>query len=516
MRRSKFLSLTKRLISESDDIHTTRTNRAIALMIGSTVNTLLSLLLSMAAARVLTKIELANNSQTFLVYTTFASFLTLGIPSGIYYHLVHNEHRKRAVVSESILLTLGASLLFALFIIFGGNYLLANAFRNSQIAELLYWLIPYSLFMVPMNVITCVFVYENRIRFNAVFSTVQTFVTLAVVIVSMLVFRTGKSMIVSRVIVSIAFVVVASVILNHVLPKEESSKLNLSSIKSLLYISIPLGLAYMTSILDRSLDKWIVSVLLSPETYAVFTQGARELPLIDTITGAISTVMLVDITKAAKDGDFPLAVAMFRKIAEKTSLILLPTMMFFLVTASPVIRLLYTEAYAEAIPVFQVYLLYLPIRTVVFGPLLIALGKSKFILIRSIIGLCLNALLSILAVWLLGAVGAAIATIFVIYLFDIPSNLYVISKATGIKWINLLPFRRYGLCVFLSLPGVVLCIVVRLLFTASLAPLYALIIEAAIFTVSTGTMFVWRFHLPVKSYYESTIRYLRKLNKPNK
>lgn len=508
--------IVKRLLRERDDVHTTRTRRATALMIASAVNTLLSLLLSMIAARILTKTELAINSQTFLVYTTFAPFLTLGIPSGIYYHLAHNEHRKRAVVNESILLTLCTSLLFSLFILCGGNEVLANAFHNSQIEELLYWLIPYSLFMVPMNVISCVFVFEYRIRFNSAFSAVQTFVILAVVTVSVLIFRTGESMIVSRVIVSIAFVVVAGIILNYILPKEKSTKPDLSSIKTLLSIAIPLGLAGMLSTLECSLDKWIVSVMLSPETYVVFTQGARELPLINTITGAISTVVLVDITKYAKDGDFPAAVALFRKIAEKTSLILLPAMMFLFVTASPVIRLLYTDAYAEAIPVFQIYLLFVPIRTVVFGPLLIALGKSKYILVRSIISLCLDALLSILGVYVLGAAGAALATIFVIYLFNVPSNLYVISKATGIKWTKLLPFRRIGLCILLSIPGAAVCIAARVLFTASLAPLYALIIEAALFATSTGVLLTWRFHLPVKSYCRSGIQCLKRLMKPNK
>ncbi|NLL35522.1 MAG: oligosaccharide flippase family protein [Clostridiales bacterium] len=505
----------KRLLRDRDDVHASRTSRAVALMIASTVNTLLSLLLSMVAARVLTKTELAINSQAFLIYSTFASLLTLGIPSGIYYYLVHNEHRKRAVVNESILLTLGTSLMFSLFILCGGNQVLANAFHNPQIAELLYWLIPYALFMVPMNVISCVFVYENRIRFNAVFSATQTFVILAVVIVSMLIFRTGESMIVSRVIVSIAFVVVAGIVLNHILPKEESSKVNLSSIKSLFYISIPLGLADIVATLDRSLDKWIVSIMLSPERYAVFMQGARELPLIGTITGAISTVMLVDITRAAKDDDFTTAVALFRKIAEKTSLILLPVMIFLFVTASPFIRFLYTEAYADAIPIFQIYLLYLPIRTVVYGPLLIALGKSKYILVRSIIGLCLNALLSILAVYLLGAAGAALATILVLYLFNLPSNLYVISKATGIKWTKLLPFRRIGLSILLTIPGAALCIVARVLFTASLAPLNALIIEATLFAASTGALLTWKFQLPVKSFCELGIRYIKRLKKLN-
>lgn len=496
----------KRLILEPDNANATRANRAASLMIANAVNTMLSLLLSMAAARVLTKTELAVNSQTFLVYSTVSSFLTLGIPSGIYYHLAHNEHCKRAVVNESVLITIGASLLFSLFILCGGNRILANAFHSSEIAGLLYWLIPYTLFMVPMSVLSCVFVYENRIRFNAVFSAVQTFVILMIVVVAMLVFRTGRAMVVSRVIVSIAFTVIAGIIVYRFLLKDDSSKIDISNVKALLYVSIPLGLASMVSTLDRSLDKWIVSVMLSPEAYAVYTQGARELPLIGTVTGAISTVMLVDITKAAKRGDYSTAVALFRRIAEKTSPILLPLMVFFLVSADPFIRFMYTDAYIGAVSVFRIYLLYLPIRTVLFGPILIALGKSNFIFIRTVIELFINGLLSVLAVRLWGAQGAAIATIAVLYLFSLPCNYYVISRATGVKWTRLFPYRSAGLCILLSLPGAALCIAARILFTAHLLPIYALAVEAALFAASSGALLIWKFRVPVKSIYQKAIR----------
>jgi hypothetical protein len=57
--------------------------------------------------------------------------------------------------------------------------------------------------------------------------------------------------------------------------------------------------------------------------------------------------------------------------------------------------------------------------------------------------------------------------------------------------------------------------VARVLFTASLAPLNALIIEATLFAASTGALLTWKFQLPVKSFCELGIRYIKRLKKLN-
>lgn len=101
-----------------------------------------------------------------------------------------------------------------------------------------------------------------------------------------------------------------------------------SSMKALLAVSVPLGVSSMVGTISTNLDKLIISSMLTPAIYAVYTQGARELPRIGTITGAINTVMIVDLTKAAKDRDYETAVALFHKTAERTSMLLMPIMVF--------------------------------------------------------------------------------------------------------------------------------------------------------------------------------------------
>lgn len=482
--------LFKKLLQPDDT--TTRTGKTLALTLASTVNTALSMLSGMAAARLLTKTEIAVNSQTFLAYDTFAPFLALGITSGIYYYLSQNEDRKRSVLKEAILLTLTASVLACLFLCLGGNQLLAERFHNEAISKTLLFLIPYALLTVPASVMACVFVAENRLRFNALYSTFQVFLQLIVILLTIFIFRSGTAMVAAKSLMGCVFALITIALAFSILPKG-SGNAQWSSAKALLTVSLPLGISAVVGTLDRHLDQWIISTMLTPEAFAVYTRGAQELPLIGTITGSISTVMIVDLTKAVKEKDYTTAVRLFRRVSEKSSLILMPAMVFFMAAARPLISFLFTEAYYDAIPIFQLYLLYLPIRVTLYSPLLIALGHSRFILYKTLAELVLNSALSILLVTLLGAEGAALGTILLLYVFNVPLNLHIISKDTGVSWKQLLPFRSMLLYILCSIPGAAVFRIVE--FLLPLPPFWTLVVDFFLFCAVSIPIFIYVFHL---------------------
>ena len=360
-------------------------------------------------------------------------------------------------------------------------------------------LIPYVLLATPASIMSCVLVYENRLRFNAVFSALQTFFTMAVVLAVMVWQRSGWSMVAARSVMGSLFAVLTIYFAYSILPKEKTENhIQWKSIKALLGISIPLGLASMVGTVDKTLDQWIVSSMLTPEIYAVYVQGARELPLIGTITSAISTVLIVDLTKAVKDKKYPIAVSLFRTVSEKSSMLLMPIMVFFMAAARPFISFLYTDDFLGAVPIFQIYLLYLPIRVVQYSPFLIALGKSRFVLWKTVGGLVVNAALSVIFVLLFDAQGAALATILSLYIFNVPLNLYVISKETKISWKQLLPFKQMFQCILLSLPGAVGIMVLNTFLADALSAFWLLASDFVLFSFITGPLFVFKFHISLR------------------
>lgn len=487
-------------VRSPDGSNVSRTQKTLALSLASMVNTVLQLLLSMLSVRLMSKEEIAINSQTMLAYHAVAPILLLGLSNGLYYYLSKQEHRRRAVLRESLLIITITSLIFAGFLLLGGNIVLARQFHNDALCYTLYWMIPYALALSASSVLSCIFVFENRLRFNAVYSVGQTMITLLVVGTVTYLARNGTAMVVAYSVCGSLFALCSTVLVfRYVLPKseEQGSRMRWSSMKALLAVSIPLGISSMVGTLSTNLDKLIISSMLTPAIYAVYTQGARELPLIGTITGAINTVMIVDLTKAAKDRDYKTAISLFHKTAEYTSMFLMPIMVFCLAAAPDIITFLYTDAYLDAVPVFRIYLLYMPIRVVLYGPLLIALGKSRFVLARTILSLFFNAGLSYILVRFLGAEGAALATIVSVYMIDITLNLWVISRTIKRPMHTLLPVAQIGTYAMYSLPGGVVCLLIQKLMP-SVTSIVLLAVQGSLFCVILIPIYKHHFRITWK------------------
>lgn len=493
----------------SQEQNSSKTERAFVLAIANTVNLVLNVLLLMAATRYLSKIEVSVASQTFLVYTSAYIFLTLGIQSGIYYYLSNNEYRKRTVAKECILCCIATSFVFSAFIIMGGDNILVNLFGNAELINSIYWLIPYSFFMTISTILSCFFVYENRIKFSAVYSLIQSIVILLISIIAVLIFSTGTSLVIARVMVTCAFSILTIVFIFSILPYD-NSRLSFVGIKSLIKACIPLGIASVFGTLSHDLDKWIIGIMLSTSEYAVYVQGARELPFITPITASILAVMITDLTNAANSKEYEKAVNIFRTIASKSAFFLMPIMIFSFFCARIIITILYTKEYIDASSIFQIYLLYLPIRIVYYDPLLIALGKSKFVMYKMILTLILNALLSYAFVLFFGAKGAAIATILSVYLFSVPLNLYVISKTTNVKWTKLLPFKTVIQYILYSVPGGLACYLFENVFSQRLNVYYLLAFEAVLFFSCTGAVFVKLGLIDIRSAFQYFVKKIKK------
>lgn len=430
--------------------------KVIALSLGQGLARVVGLATAMVMARVLIKEDLAAYRQTLLAYTTVAPFLSLGVGQGMYYFLPNEQERLRGRVVDGITALGLMGLLFAVFIVLGGNEILARRFSNPQVAHMLLWMIPFSIVTLPATAAASVFVARDRVVLASVFGVVRQLLIGAATLIPLLFWKTAEASLIGNVVASILLGSAAIYLMMQSVPSD-SFMPSLEGMKELLFFTVPIALAGMFGTISMQLDKVIVSVLCTPDEFAVYTLGAFELPLIAIVTGAMTSITLADMRRSVVAGNHDEALRLFRTVAEKSSYIILPSMLFFMITADTLIRYLYTDAYAQSAIPFRFYLMLLPIRTVVFGSLLMALGKSGFILIRSIVGLLCNAVLSTLFVWSFGPWGAVVATVLTIYIWAVPANLYVLSQELNNRWYDILPFREIGrICLAMIPLGVLL------------------------------------------------------------
>lgn len=415
--------------------------KVLALTTGQGLNSVIVILIGMIMTRVLEKQEIATYQQTFLSFRTLAPFLALGIGNGIYYFLPTEKVRIRGRVIDSILVLACMSLLFSFAIAFGGNELLARKFNNPQVARQVLWMIPYSIFMVPASHHAAVLVSQDRAALSAVYSTIVQLIVGIGTIIPLLLWQSEESAIMGNVIASCLTAVCSIILMIRISPIGPCAP-SIKAMRELVAYSLPLGLATMMATLAMSLDKILVSALLGPEEFAVYSFGAREIPLIGLLMGSVTSVIIVQMRRDVSEGNHAGAVDQFRRCAAMSAPLLFPVAGFFIANAQGFITFLYTDSYKEASIPFAIYCITVLVRITTFGPLLTAYGQNWFILKRAFVELFANLILSVLGIRYFGASGAAWATVITIIFIAVPINYVRLCSLSGAKFLDFLPFKK--------------------------------------------------------------------------
>lgn len=427
-----------------------RKSKVFSLTIAQGVLVLANVGAGMVFARVLTVADYGTYLQTFLAYDFAVPLLTAGLPSALFYFLPSSEKRQKGLVLDNLTLLFLAGLIFSSFLLLGGTELLARRFDNPDLSKTLQWMVLYPLYTFPVLLASAVWVTKNKVKLNSVFNIVRGLTLAFLLIIAAWLSEGFMAPTMVRIFLPLAFLPVALYFVFKEVPGDWDLP-RLSSMWEMAKFSIPLGLATVFGTLTIQLASIVVSMLTSPQDFAIYANGAKEVPIIGIITGSISVVIMADMAKRIKEGDKQSALDLFRKSAAISATFLLPVMIFLLIYAENFIQVLYSNKYSESVLPFRIYLFMLPVRIVFYGAAFIALGRTKALLYRSLISLVLTAIFAYFMTQWIGYIGAAIATVIVSYIWAIPYNLFTLAKGFESKPLNIIPFKRLGLILFIAL-----------------------------------------------------------------
>lgn len=447
-----------------------RAGKAAALSLGTGVASLVALLVSSVLSRVLPQSDYATYRQTLLVYSFISPLLVMGLPQSLYYFLPAERSRLRGRTLDALLLLLGSAAVIACLILFGGDRLLARRFGNPALMATLPLLGLYAAAMLPTSLVAPVLVIREKVGRLSLFQVVGRSLVGGGAILCALAWRTPYAAILGQSCAAAGVAVAGLVLMFHALPAD-SWHPNRSAMADLLRYAVPLGLATVMGTAFKQVDKVVVSSLCTPEQFAVYANGAFEIPFIAVITGSVSSIILADMRRDVVEGKATAALALFRRTAEKSAMLLLPIMFFLFIAAEECITFLFSSRYAGSVLPFRIYLLLVPVRIAFYGPLLIAIGRKNTIFYLATVSLALNAALSIVGVHAIGYLGAIVATLLVTYGFLVPANFMVIRRELNTAARDILPFW-------------------------ALARAFALLIPLAILAWAAGTLFPPQSHAP--------------------
>ena len=406
-------------------------------------------------ARILNKSDYATFSQGDLIVKTLIPIFIIGIPITISIYLSKINCIKQELVyirnSTKILLLCGIAGSI-LLILFGNN--IAKAYNNSELNSYRYLLSFYLFFEIQNSITPNFLIVTNQNKKLAIYTIIISILKVTLIMIVLLMVYLVYYLFVVLVIVSLIKYTYLKyqiyIRYKSINTSEISKEFKRSELKAQFLFAIIIGFTQIIGKISDLLDRNMVSWLFTPTEYAVFANGAMEVPFIGLVAGSISAIFLPEFTRLVKSKDDLIILEKWKYTIVISAVFILPIMFVLFLFKEGFITMIYSSRYLESTSIFQIYLLKIPAALATYSTLLLAKGKNKIIMYNTLFALVLNIVLNLLLMKLLGIKGAAIATVISFYFLAF-LQLFQITKSYHIKFAKAFPFKEVIIICFVGM-----------------------------------------------------------------
>lgn len=422
----------------------TNTNRKVLTTAVVTVAKMMALLSSLAIAAVLSRLldkpSYGAFRQIIVIYTICSVIFTASIPQSIYYFLQRldsNSQKGFVFQSMGLLALFGGAIGLALFI---GAEFLGRIWHSDQLPSLLRAYAIYPVLMLPVVAVESVFMTFQRISMLFFYNVITKTIVFFVVVTPIYLGHSMLSAIYAWTFFAGIQLAVAIWLMQKVLgdaPIRFEKKWLVEQIK----YAFPLAAAAILGVLGLNVDKIVVSTLGNPEIFAVYSNGAIELPMVGVIGGAVTMTVLPIMNLYAKEKRVDEFLGLWYRSQTKVAFVLFPMWIYFLFFANEAIVLLFGRAYIESVIIFQIYLLLVPSRLCTFNRILGPLNKNWIYAVSHAIQLVAGCILCYAGFKKFGTIGVAAGAVISVYINFI-FVAYASARLLNIPFIKVWPLSQ--------------------------------------------------------------------------
>ncbi len=407
-----------------------------------------SIAMAAVLARLLTKADYGAFSQVITLYAIMSLIFQVGIPQSLYYfmpRLPAEEKRGFALQGAFLLAAQGAVISAILY--FGADFI-GRAWNSPELPPLLRAFAPYPILMLPIVAMENVLVILNRAATVAAFNALAKLMQFTVVVTPI---WFGAAMVSSvRLWVILAGVeLVVAMLLMQMPMRGLPVRFRLGHLRDQYVYALPFGLAAFFGAFAYYADKIMVNVLRGPEQYAVYVNGAIELPVVGVISVAVTMSITPSLVAYAKEGRQAEFLQLWYRAQEKVAVILFALLGWLIFFAPEAVTLLFSRKYAEAALLFQIFLLLVPARLCSFQSIMVPLRLNWAYASVQVVQSSLAYVLCGILLSQFGLVGAAVGAVVTVYTAIAIYGL-VSARALGIRTIDIWSFRRLSLNLALA------------------------------------------------------------------
>lgn len=355
-------------MTENQEPDGTLTSRTIWLLVAKTIGFVASIALPLIIVRLLDKSDIGIYRQIFLVLATCVSIVPLGFSMSAYYFLPRESaDRKPFIIFNILLFNLVASAFVGLILtyfpqILGGIFQSEIMAHYSPLIGLALFFMVFSLFLETVAIAN----QEKKLAAGfIVFAQVTKTIMLAAAVFA---FSSVEAIVWMAIAQGVLQTAVLLVYLNSRFPKFWRS-FDPALFREQAFYALPFGFSVILFTLQTDLHNYFVGYKFNEADFAVYAIGCFNLPLIGILLESINSVLIPRMSQLQRENNFREMIELTARAIKKLALIYFPLCIFFLITAEEFILTLFTQKFADSVPIFRVNLLLIPFFILLADPI---------------------------------------------------------------------------------------------------------------------------------------------------
>jgi O-antigen/teichoic acid export membrane protein len=385
--------------------------------------------------------------QWFLLYTTLLTITQIGMSESLLYFLPRAEAEAGRYVMNSMLFlgTVGA---VAALILVMSSSTIAGWMSNPALGPLIPLLGLYLLFMQTSIGLETVMTARSSFRSAAIAYAVTDVSRALFLIVPILLVPSLRSLLYGAVVFSalrFAYTV-------RYFWQEFGSGFRPDAVcfaRQLAY-ALPFAMYVVASVTQENFHQYAVSGLFDAATFAIYSIGCMQIPLVDLVATTVCNVMMVGMTNAIHDGRETHVLELWYDTVRKLALVFFPLACLLLITARDFIVMLFTDNYLASVPVFMVGVTAIFFAAFPVDGLLRVYAKMNLLLMVNLLRLAVIVLCIQWFVTSFGLVGAVFVTVLALAIGKL-LGLIAMTGHWQIAVRNMLPWRTLSSIAALSI-----------------------------------------------------------------
>ena len=380
------------------------------LSIGQGINILVNFLFLPYMARALDYGSYGSYGQTILIVTLFSAGLSAGLSQIIFVYL--NNNSKTDTLSNNILAGFFLGILGVILLVIISPFI--SKWLGNPVLEYLIYVYSFSLvFIIPNQSFNSFLIFSNKVKKSMWLILITNLFKIGLVVISIQLFQSVYYALLGIVISQFILFIINIIIVKDSLILVFNFKLIFEQIKK----GFPLGLTALVGTLILYTDGIMISKMCGVDIYAVYRNGAIEVPFISSLYGAIAAIILPEIAKLFSQGKFKEIAKLKKKVIMNTMMITYPVLLFLLFNSEEIILIYLGDKYQNSAIIFQIFNLTLLMRVNDYHDIMISANQTKKIFVYYLLVFLVNFLLNFLFIGYFGALGAAISTVISLFLF---------------------------------------------------------------------------------------------------